>query len=335
LTLQKHLHVSDHYSGLHVMHSDDLGRTWSAPDPRPELAWRTDTDGATLAVCDVTPGWHAATEKVLSIGAHVPYNAAGDQLTDDRRRQQTAYAAYDPMADSWSTWQILQMPANELFRISRCACAQWLVEPDGALLLPLYAARNDRQPYAVTVARCVFDGQTMSCVEHGTVLELPEQRGLCEPSLVCCAGRYLLTIRNDLRGYVAASGDGLQFDPIRSWTFDDGIDLGSYNTQQHWLTHDDAPYLVYTRRGLNNDHVCRHRAPLVIARVDMDTLTVVRETEQTVIAEHGVPMGNFGATAVTADESWVTVSEFMWPDWNDEGRKRGACGRTLLARIRW
>jgi hypothetical protein len=30
---------------------------------------------------------------------------------------------------------------------------------------------------------------------------------------------------------------------------DDGAELGSYNTQQHWLSHGDGLFLMYTRRG--------------------------------------------------------------------------------------
>lgn len=31
----------------------------------------------------------------------------------------------------------------------------------------------------------------------------------------------------------------------------------------------------------------------------------------------------------------ATVSEFMWPAWNDEARKRGAAGRTFVAQVKW
>jgi len=68
-------------------------------------------------------------------------------------------------------------------------------------------------------------------------------------------------MRNDRAGYVAASADGLHFDEPRIWCWDDGTELGNYNTQQHWVAHSDALYLVYTRTGANNDHVFRHRAP--------------------------------------------------------------------------
>ena len=79
-------------------------------------------------------------------------------------------------------------------------------------------------------------------------------------------GEYFLTIRNDKRGFVTRSKDGLNFAPIQTWKFDDGTDLGNYNTQQHWVTHSDGLFLVYNRRGANNDHIIRHRDPCSLDR---------------------------------------------------------------------
>jgi len=125
------------------------------------------------------------------------------------------------------------------------------------------------------------------------------------------------------------------FEPVRSWTFDDGTELGNYSTQTHWLSHSKGLFLVYTRRGADNDHVVRHRAPLFNAQVDPEQLHVVRSTERILIPDHGAPMGNFGASKITENESWVTVSELMWPTWLKEARTKGAAGRTFVVRIVW
>jgi hypothetical protein len=86
-------------------------------------------------------------------------------------------------------------------------------------------------------------------------------------------GTFYLTLRNDTAGYVSVSDDGLHFSEPKKWCWTDGSDLGNYNTQQHWVTHQRSRlYLVYTRRGANNDHVFRHRAPLFMAEVDQKTL---------------------------------------------------------------
>ena len=154
---------------------------------------------------------------------------------------------------------------------------------------------------------------------EGRELNLNVPRGLYEKSITWFAGRYYLTMRNDQKGYVAVSDDGLNFGPIRAWTFDDGSDLGSYNTQQKWVTHGDGLFLVYTRRGANNDHIPRNRAPLFIAQVDTGTLQVIRRTERIAVPERGADLGNFDATTVNEHETWITT----------------AGGPAYLANIRW
>lgn len=329
ITLQKHLLSSDHYSGLSVMRSDDLGRNWSDPEPQPELDWIKDGD-VDIAVADVTPGFHPPSGKVIAIGAQVRYSRQGEQLEDQPRAHQTAYAVFDPRTNRWSKWRRLEMPAGEEFNFARSACAQFVVEADGTLLLPFYIAKSAKVPYATTVVRCSFDGENLKYKEHGDVLSLNVARGLYEPSLIRLANRYYLTIRNDQRGYVTSGDDGLHFRPVKPWLFDDGAELGSYNTQQHWLTAGDGLFLVYTRRGANNDHVVRHRAPLFLAQVDPQRLCVLRDTERVLVPERGATLGNFGAAAISENESWVTVSEGIW---NDDARRRGAEGATFLARV--
>lgn len=331
MTLQKHLHTSDHYSGLYTMTTADLGRTWIGPTEIPSLAWGKDSSGATVAVCDVTPGWHAPTERLLAIGVKVRYDDAGTQLLDLPGSFQVAYAVYDPKTTSWSGWEIVELPLDDgRFHLAVAGCAQWVVEPDGAILVPMYHKPKDGESYSATVLRCRFDGRKLTLAEMGQTLELAEPRGLCEPSLTKVDDDYYLTLRNDVRGYVTRSKDGLHYEPIRPWTFDDGSELGSYNTQQHWLTTGNRLWLVYTRRGANNDHIMRHRAPLFLAEVDRDKLHVLRATERVLIPERGGEMGNFGAAQVRPGESWVTVGEGVW---NEDARRRGATGAIIVARV--
>lgn len=332
VTLQKHLQISDFYSGLYAMRTDDLGKTWTDPTEIPELAWRDGPNGSILAVCDVTPAYHPIAGKVIAIGAQLYYRPDGSLLEKADRADQTAYSIYDPKTDKWTGWNVLEMPEDPKFNFARNACAQWLVESNGNLLLPLYFGVDAKQDFSVTVARCSFDGEKIAYQEHGTEMAVSGGRGLCEPSLIRFQDRYFLTLRNDARGYVSSSADGLHFDPIIPWCFDDGEELGSYNTQQHWLIHTDGLFLVYTRKGANNDHVFRNRAPLFIAQVNPDTLRVIRTTERVLIPERGATLGNFGATAIDEHESWVTVNEGVW---NDDMRARGAKGALFAARIHW
>jgi hypothetical protein len=332
MTIQKHLIISDYYSGLHVMTRSSPSVPWTGPTLPPELDWRPQLDGVTISVADVTPGWHAPTGKVIAIGCQVRYSPKGEQLNDVKRSNQTVYAVFDPKSDQWTKWQMLELPPDEQFEFARNACAQWLVQPDGTLLVPLYIGRNAKDPASVTVAECRFDGTKLSYVRHGNVLQLNVVRGLCEPSLIAFKGRYFLTLRNDIKGYVSVSNDGLQFADQKPWLFDDGTELGSYNTQQHWLAHSDGLFLVYTRRGANNDHIVRHRAPLFMAQVNPETLQVMRSTEKIVVPERGAEMGNFGACAISETESWVTVSEGMFMK---DSKQRGAEGATFVARVLW
>ena len=332
MTIQKHLHTSDHYSGLSVLRTDDLGRTWAGPEPVEELDWTREPGGVDVAVADVTPMSHPQSGTVIAVGAQVRYSEGGEQLEDRPRSNQTAYAVFDPASGRWTPWRRLEMPPGESFDFARSACAQFVVEADGSLLLPFYIGRSADEPYRVTVARCSFDGRTLAYREHGDILALDRARGLYEPSLIRHAGRFFLTIRNDLGGYVTAGDDGLRYRPIKAWTFDDGEDLGSLNTQQHWLSHGDGLFLVYTRRGAGNDHIMRHRAPLFIAQVDPDLMLVMRATERVLVPERGAELGNFGASAIDPGESWVTVAEGVW---DEEARRRGAKGAVFVARVRW
>ncbi len=131
----------------------------------------------------------------------------------------------------------------------------------------------------------------------------------------------------------------MHFKPLIRWSFDDGADLGSYNTQAHWLTHSEGLFLTYTRRGANNDHIPRNRAPIFIAQVDPRRLHVIRSTEMILIPERGVMLGNFGAAAITPEESWVSDAEFISrltdPEAGIKPHPRGADGTVWIGREKW
>jgi len=138
-------------------------------------------------------------------------------------------------------------------------------------------------------------------------------------------------MRGEENGHVASGKDGIHFGEAVPWTFDDGAPLLSANAQQHWIARKDALYLVYSRKGANNDHVFRNRAPLFIARVDPDKLAVIRASERVVLPETGLDLaGGFGPVDVGEDETWVVSSEMAFP----EGRK-DEDNRVLLAKILW
>lgn len=342
MTLQKlDLAGSDLFFALNTMRSSDLGKSWSAPVEhgsfaRRPLSWQNHHD-LEITVCDFWPKWHAASGKLLGIG-HTAIYEKGHVMKV--RPRSTAYAIYDSAANAWSPWQSLEMPDDPKFENAGAGCVQRVDLDDGTVLLPIYFKSLDAPRYSVTVLRCSFDGEKLSYLGHGSELTVPIGRGLYEPSLARWGDRFYLTLRNDEAGYVAVSDDGQSFSEPVPWRFDDGSDLGNYNTQQHWVVHRDALFLVYTRRGADNDHVFRHRAPLFIARVDPETLRVVRDSEQVLVPEHGARLGNFGVTEVNENESWVTVTEWMQapgPNYSDPAPlvARGADNRVWVAKLKW
>ncbi|MBT6004448.1 MAG: exo-alpha-sialidase, partial [Prolixibacteraceae bacterium] len=283
-----------------------------------------------VAVSDFWPKWHSVTKTLLGTGHTVVYTA--DWKVTNPRPRHTTYSIYNTKTGKWDNWQKLKMPDNEKFYNSGAGCVQRYDLGDGSILLPV-SFRPEGKNSRVTVCKCSFDGKTLEYISNGTELELnDETRGLGEPSLTKFNDEYFLTIRNDKKGFVAKSQDGLNFEKYIPWKFDDGTELGSYNTQQHWVTHSEGLFLVYTRRGANNDHVFRHRAPLFIAQVDTDKLCVIRETEQILVPERGARLGNFGVCDISSNETWVTVSEWMQPEGVE---KYGSDGSVFVAKIKW
>lgn len=334
MTIQKHLVVSDFYSGLYYMRSDDLGKSWTRPTEIPELKWQYEPDGTTVSVADVTPAWHEQTRKLIAIGIKVRYSKAGEQLMDKSRSHDAAYTVFDPETNKWTAWKMISnIPsADSKFYYVNPGCVQWLVKPDGKVLVPVYFSGPGSAESSVTVLECSFDGSELSYIRHGDEMTVKGGRGLGEPSLALFQGTYYLTMRNDYNGYVTTSKDAMKWVPFKPWLFDDGQELGSYNTQAHWLVHSDGLFLTFTRKGANNDHIARNRAPLFIAEVDPEKIQVIRSTEQILMPERGVMLGNFGASAITKTESWVTDAEFIVGDKPDP---RGADGTIWTARVIW
>ena len=284
-----------------------------------------------MAPGDLWPTYHAHTKKVLTTGKTFNFR---DGTQENRLLEKVSYAVMDPADGEWGTLRFLELPdkdhAGQPIIAANAGNNQRVDLPNGEILLPV---RYERDPkahnYTSIVCRCSFDGETLTYLEHGSELGVPEGRGLYEPSLTTFGGRYFLTLRADHSAFVTSSSDGLQFDPVKEWTFDDGKPLGSYNTQQHWVTVGGGLFLVYTRRGADNDHMFRHRAPLFIAQVDPERLEVIRSTERILLPENGATLGNSGICRVSDDESWVTCGEGLLR----LGKRKGELNQVLFVKI--
>jgi len=318
------------YRDMLSLESVDNGRTWSQPGALPTLARTYQPEGHEFVIGDVSSQWHAATGRVLATGKTFGWVSG----KENRGFERVSYAVYTPATGRWSDLRLVELPEidheGRPFLEPNAGCTQRFDLPNGDILLPIrYRKDPANRHYTTIVARCRFDGEKLAYIEHGSEFTIPRERGLYEPSVTGAGGRYFLTMRADHSAFVARSKDGLNYEPFVEWKFDDGEVLGSYNTQQHWVTHDGELYLVYTRRGANNDHIMRHRAPLFIAQVDPERLCVLRKTEQVLIPENNADLATgFTVTDVSPTESWVIASELP-----TKGSRN--YNRVLLARLLW
>ena len=344
MTMQRALTLgSDLYYGLYTMRTDDSGHTWTGPLTQESFLRRKFAAGGTIVAADFWPKWHAASGKLLGTGHTVRYLKKADSpvpyIVPGENPRVTSYAVYDPKRRIWSSWKGLELPKEPQFISSGAGSTQRYDLPNGEILLPVYYARPGTDNDGSMVLRCRFDGKTLHYVDHGDELSLDFGRGLSEPSLTKFGDWFYLTLRNDKSAYITRSRDGLHFEKPRQWTFDDGKELGSYNTQAHWVTHSDGLFLVYTRKGARNDHVFRHRAPLFMAHVDPEEMVVIRDSERVLVPERGARLGNFCVADVSPNETWVTVTEWMQKQGPDYiipvDNKYGADNSVYVAKIKW
>lgn len=343
ITTQKlRLSGCDVFSGLEMMSSSDMGKNWSEITPQYPLRRRDIGGGVERAFSDATPFYHRKSGKLLLTGHEVLY--INDKLMPPPRPRHTLWSVWDETSGQWSEFKMLEMGDDEKYFSCGSGSSQIVELDNGELLIPVYFTSRYKAetPWQSTskamVLRCSFDGSDIRLLETGTPLSVEIPRGLGEPSLSCFKGKYFLALRNDKKGYVSAGDDGLNFCEPKVLSFDDGSEVGNYCTQQHWLQCGGRLYLVYTRRGADNDHVFRHRAPLFIAEFDPDRLCVIRETEQIAVPERGARLGNFGCCNVSENEAWVIASEWMQTTGPDNGNWRrcmsyGSDNSIFIARI--
>lgn len=335
MTLQE-ISGSDYFGPVHWTSSEDNGKTWTDPELIAGFDRRDvpGHEGLEEGVCDVVPQYHPQSDTTLALGHCVYYRGPRFSRNDQLNR----YPMYCVRkADgTWSDRQKLEWDDPRGSHIYSNNCGQRVVLPDGDILLAFTfgPAADGRM---VAGVRCGFDGETLKVKEVGPPLVHKVKRGLLEPSVTEFQGRYYITIRaEDNRGYMSVSDDGLHWAEKKPWTWDTGEPLTMSTTQQHWLTHSDGLYLVYTRQAEHNMNVIRWRSPLFVCRVDPERRVLLKETEQVVLPLVGdgikepdgvALMGNFHVVNASPQESWVTVGEWL--------PRRGAKGNVLLSRIQW
>jgi hypothetical protein len=331
-TMSRTAKVGAHgYHDVYLSVSRDKGKSWSQPEIVPSLKRRKQADGYEVVGGDLYPKFHAKTGNILITGK--TFNFA-DGTKENIHREQVSYAVVDPETGECGPLRTVDMPerdhAGQPIIAPNAGCHQRVDLPNGDILLPIRYQRSEtKRIYVTIVARCRFDGETLSYVDHGTEHSIPTKRGLYEPSITQFEDEYFLTMRADDGAWVSESSDGINYSEHKPWTFDDGSLLGSYNTQQHWVTVGGKLYLVYTRRGADNDHIMRHRAPLFIAEADPEQLHVIKSTEQILVPENHATLGNSGVCRISDNEAWVTVAEGRV----SHSERKGENNKVILARI--
>ena len=317
ITTQKlELSGCDVFYGLEMIKTSDFGESFSPIVECKNLKRRDLDGGVCYTMCDATPFYHKATGKIILTGHKVMYGADNALLKAPRPRS-TMYAVYNEKSGDFEPFREVVMPDENKYFSSGAGCTQILELDSGELLIPFYFNNyeNACDPWhscsSVAVMRCSFDGEEIKCLEVGDELTVDIPRGLGEPSIVKFGDEYILALRNDKTGFVTKGGDGLHFDAPRELCFDDGSNVGSYNTQTHWLVGGGKLWLVYTRRGANNDHVSRNRAPLFIAEFDTERMCVIRETERVAVPERGARLGNFGCQSYSDEVGYIYAAEWM------------------------
>lgn len=318
LMLMAEITGSDYFGPVMQTESTDWGKSWSGPTPVPGLGRRelNDGQGTQITVCDMVPEWHAKTGTVLAMGHDVYYRSR--KLIKPQPPRKSVYLVRK--ADgSWGPLKNLEWNDPRGAFIYTCNCAQRVTFRDGDVLVPLSVGAHSDSRSALTV-RCSFDGENLTVKQTSNELKSKAGRGFLEPSLTEFGGRYWMTLRaEDNHGHVTVSDDGLSWAEPVAWEFDDGTPIAMSTTQQRWMTHESALYLVYTRKDATNVGVARWRAPLYAALVDPTTKRLIRATERVVLPLVGdgvkngknVPhYGNFHVTRASPNESWITVGDY-------------------------
>ena len=340
----------------HYLKTADMGKKWTPPMENQGL-FKIPLEDDVFERPGLFWIYHKKSNKLLGIGNTYFTRDRGDETGFKKeeyvfgRKRSQIHAVWNDEKNDPEPWQRMNLPEklNWMGGVSIFAYQNHECE-DGSLLLPISHRPGDKPPCVGTI-RCEFDGKKVVIIDSGKTVGTGTSPGACEPSLVEFVGRYFLTIRSasggDFRMYHAASEDGLNWEDFSPWCWDDGTEIETENTQQHWLRRANSLYLVYTRKSELSNGVFRSRAPLWMAKVDIKTLRLIRESEVVIFPEKRARMCNFCVANITSKESWIVTGEWlegMFPD-----KKKGMrfyvenstinyiqyVGDLLLARIYW
>ncbi len=315
---------NDFYGDPMFAISDDEGCTWTKPAPIPAFASEVFPEiGVRVAVCDTHPFTSPVDGTVFVFGCTVHYSPKGNvcwQKDFDKSRlpkELAVYATWRPES-GWSERKILPLPGFD--SDYRTAATQLAFMPDGKSLIPIYLTVAHgiycgfpSHFYGATAPVYRQNGDTFEPVNKARVFTNPVGRGCMEPSAVRLAdGSYALTIRTeDGNMYVATSRDGYEWGDARPWRFDDGTQIETSSTQQHWVRIGEKVFLVFTMKYNGNDGLFRFRAPLLMAEAIPQEAKLIHSTLNIVFPRRtrdGIEAfyGNFHCTQLDENTALIT-----------------------------
>ena len=242
---------SDYFGPIQYSISNNKGENWSLPELIPGMGLIPVNDDIQEGICDVVPDYHPTTGTILAIGHNVYYknnrlyDSVGDFHTEDgpELKRFPVYSVYDVKGKWNGQRKKLCFPEFKDYAIYSCNCAQKSIMNDGKMLIPITFGNYCR---SITSFLCDFNGETLSVVKRGNILKHPVGRGLLEPSMIKYQNKYYITLRaEDEYAYLSRSNDGLNWQTIKAWEWDNGKPLTMSSTQQHWLKFDGKLYLLY------------------------------------------------------------------------------------------
>ena len=324
---------SDFYGEPMFCFSADEGRSWSTPEPIPPFRARK-LPGTEImdAVGEGCPFTSPVDGTVFAFGCTVYYSQKGNVVWDkdvdqfSLPRELGVYASWGPET-GWSERKVLPLPSAKMSY--RTSATQLAFTPDGKCLVPIYLAvkrgmwgPHPSDIYGVTAPLYKQNGDIFELVSEGRVYTIDKSRGFMEPSAVRLAdGSYAMTIRaEDDNMYVATSPDGVTWDDVRPWRWDDGTPLVTHTTQQHWVRIGDRTFLLFTMKTTENEHIFRFRAPLFIAEAIPQKALLIHDTLRTVFdrqQQNGIEAlyGNFHCTQLDDNTAVVTdAALFLTPN---------------------
>ena len=315
---------SDFYGEPVYSFSSDQGKSWSPMKVIESCRNRELGGGWVENVADPRPFVFGDHPEVFVFGCTSIYSSQGNicyqnKPTDIELPKVRAVCAILHPDGTW-TRQDLKLPIET--DDWRTTCIQCALVSSDEVILPfhfqvgtcMFGERPSLRA-GVATARYRITNGTLEFMEMGNILRLDEGRGLIEPSLLKLPDNrgIAMTIRAENgKAYCQVSQDGLHWDGIKAWCWDDGEELTTDTTQQHWVTCGKKVYLVYTRKDESNKNVFRSRAPLYITEADPENATLIRAAEEVVfpITVHNESIGLFGNFhAVQLDENRALISD--------------------------